>query len=429
MREFIIHTLCTQAGKTSLFLDKMKYYIDEKINIIILSPNKTSIQQQTHQRILKKYGFSPKRADSRTNVMDKFDIYSTTNNVDCIMCLNNKFNLSKICAYIIRDINKNKKFHIIIDEIHSVFPKNLDDYFVSQIMQMINEKQEITYEYLKKKEHSHNKIMYLLLMLYIRNPNTITMFGVTATTFSIINSPIVSKFKENDIMIYTDRGRLSDCYIGYEKSEKKIFGLHSNMTFFQSAIYNILQENREFIVMCHVGKLKSHHYDAGEKFSNICNDIDYCCIIHNGDGYTISGSRHTEHTILGKNVKIPSDIIVKCVNEYGYKRIGIFGDICMNMGNTYNDPGMSVFLTDMVVLNVDTVEPNSDKASELIQKIGRSSFNDVNYTKPSVTIWFSTEEQKNRFDLFYRAECMCQLECQTTPFSDISPNEIIKKVL
>ena len=426
-----IYTLCTQAGKTSLILEKLNYYFKNNINVVFISPNKTSLQQQTFSRIFERYGFCPKRTDSRAKSADRFSVFKTQEDLSCIMCLNNKANLATLCEYMIHELPKNKKFHLVFDEIHQIVPKKNSDNFANYILNMMNDDTPVTKNYLKMKEHSSDMLTYLLFMLYNKYNKNISIVGVTATAFSIIDIPLIDKLKNDGIEFYTKQCELPQCYVGYEKSTKSIIPTPNHGEDILTSAFNsiISQDRKSFIVMCHVGRYKAQHISARNQFVEACSDagLDYCSIIHNGDGFTIMGSRHTEHVVSIRRVNVSSQILVRCAKMYGYNYIGFFGDICMNMGNTYNDPSQGIFLTDMIVLKVDKVKANSRKASDLIQKIGRASFNDINGVSPNVTIWFPSQEEKERFDLFYKAEITCQEECQTTAFADADPKEIIRR--
>jgi hypothetical protein len=345
--------------------------------------------------------------------------------------MNNKASLAKMFHFMINGITNGKKYQVIVDEIHANIPTNIYDTFVSNIFRMIENGEDVTAAHIKgDREITRHHLTYLLFMMYAKYHTKIGMFGVTATTFSIINIPIIAKLRSHFIEFRTEEGETADCYVGYEKSDKKIFEMPGDAYApISYAVKAILAENREFTMMSHVGSRKIEHRWARDQFIFECNEvgIDYCSIIHNGDGYTILGKRHSEH-IIKKNIREPSEILVKCIHEYGYRHIGIFGDICMNMGNTYNNPMRDAYITDMVVQSIGRgVRPNNKKASEFIQKIGRASFNDVSGNAPKVTYWFKAQEEKERFDLFFRAERTCQEVCETTTFANANPRDIIRR--
>ena len=196
------------------------------------------------------------------------------------------------------------------------------------------------------------------------------------------------------------------------------------------------------VLMYHSGKRKTAHVADAMEYRQRCKDseVDCCSIIHNGDGFTVKGTKkgskllvnfklNKSHRVrLGKKMytfkpKVPTDVITFYAREY--KHIGIFGNLCMNMGNTYNDTSKGVFITDLVVPEVCNWRENNEKASNIIQQIGRAFRNDSNQVPP--VLWFRSQNQLEQTDRFFRAEDTCQIECQETSFKEAVPNEIIRK--
>lgn len=403
--EFPIFVKPPQSGKTNdAILEPMIRSIKSGRIPVVIIPSRIQLQKQLTSRIVEKVS---KVCDIDENSVGRFDtgnkfgkLYSSSDAVRGIsggrlksfIVLNNIQGMTKLICTILKS---DRKFDIIVDEIHGFFnvgrvehQKVLDDVKCGFW--------DVYSKYRENIEHKHLKldnvgIMYILFHLIKENGHSIS--GTTATVSFVAQSKVL---KLLDLSPNIVKLEIPDCYKGYESINKKSYeGTYKN------AIESIIQNNPEgTVTMCHVGNTQESHYDAANDWIDFCllYNVPRCSIlsiVDNSDGYTLYNWEKIVKNYDKSKTSEPWKLIDFYRNKCGYSHIGIFGDRCMSESNTYQkcSDDINCPINDLIVI---PFQHTINNMTIMIQKIGRIFGNDT-IGDNSRTIWFPLSEDTKTF--------------------------------
>lgn len=423
-----------QSGKTNkAIIEPTIRAISEGTIPIILLPNRIAIQLQTSGRLtqwdtirnladnIRPYASQIGRFDTGTPLRNRLrsaeDAVTKVRQgaVRILVVLGNKLGTSLLCGFLhlaMRQLPE-KKFHIIVDEVHSVLVFNSNAARrLPGICRMLETSQDPVSVF--RMGNTQTNIAWLL-QTYRDNP----AIDISATTATISN--IVRCKELRNLAIRTEIGTPPECYVGYEDLKKETYATG----FVEDAFGKIVSREGRVVVMCHSGKYVRDHNTIGETFLAICTrrrpgakvgyltDNSRGYLVHDADGY---------RKYAKTSVSEPWEIVAGMQNDYDV--IGIFGDTCMSQSNTYQKPDRGVVLTDLVVLPIPP-HRSANKLSTELQKIGRICCNDA--LRRVRTLWFPDDEvTQGKIEHALRYESALQEATVTTSYGDVNHRRILR---
>lgn len=386
-----------QSGKTSFIVSRFNLSVQKGHIPVLVVPNNCSLQKQSTIRIVE--GVNINHIDSCISYMDqrllvqkpkvfenseigrwdtgnkskkrlKKSHVKTLEKIDKkelkgFVVLYNKYGLGNLVKLLFS--LKDYKVDFIFDEAHSMF-RNVIGSNLDKITQ-------------KKVKFSANVLVSWILNNTNDNDKW-TITGLTATIgYLVKNKNLDFKVVSMDI---------PDCYKGYLHCDKKI-----NENGIKETFVDIIKNNKKdnTTVMCHCGvKITAHLktvFDWGEACYEAGIDQEKIgSMVDNGSGYSLYDYKGELQKRLKKTCEAYK-VVMKFKAIYPY--LGIFGDICMNQGITYQSCNSNENVNiDHVVIR--PFRQSVQNMTPVIQKIGRIFSNDTNNNKR--VLWFPSKEHK-----------------------------------
>lgn len=412
--KFPIYVKPPQSGKTqdAIIRPMEESFSQGRIPVIII-PSRIQLQKQITKRLLGEF----KKQDNTniekiinmtslsSNKIGRFDTGNVGNrlsgsiealrkisdgSIKTFVVLNNKAGMTKLLCTMVQS---DKKFDIIVDEIHGFFNISLGDLDVEELKFMTDTK------FWKVLEFARNR-KKLLNDRKIKLENTERIFtlfeiikkcghkfsGCTATVSYVAQSLFVKMLNLDPRVIQLD---IPECYYGYERVIKESYeGSYKVAIGF--ILEDTVQTGESTTVMCHVNRKQQAHKEAAFYWIDTClekgiDKLRILAMIDNGDGYRFYDHRKNTLLIEKINVSEPWRIVntLKCK---GYDVIGIFGDHCMSESNTYQkcSDDVNCPINHLIVVPFNH---SLAKMTVMIQKIGRIFGNDTR-GEAKRTIWF-----------------------------------------
>ena len=412
--KFPIYVKPPQSGKTqdAIIRPMEESFRQGRIPVIII-PSRIQLQKQITKRLLGEFvnhnNTNVEKIINMTslssNKIGRFDTGNVGNrlsgsiealkklsddSIKTFVVLNNKAGITKLLCTMAQS---DKKFDIIVDEIHGFFNVSLGDTDIEELQFSINTQfwNVLEFSRNRKKQLNDRKIkldslerIFTLFQIIRRGNHKFS--GCTATVSYISQSPLVKLLNLDPRIIQLN---IPDCYYGYERIQKESYE-GSYKVAINHILDDIVQTNKSTTVMCHVNRKQQTHTEAAFYWIDTClekgiDKLRILAMIDNGDGYRFYDHRKNTLLIEKINVSEPWRIINKLKCK-GYDVIGIFGDHCMSESNTYQkcSDDVNCPINHLIVVPFNH---SIEKMTVMIQKIGRIFGNDT-LGEATRTIWF-----------------------------------------
>jgi hypothetical protein len=352
-----------------------------------------------------------------------------------LVVLNNKAGISKLIVLL--SYLKDKKVDIIIDEVHTfldigplsrTFERRYKSFEETCNEDFPDENDAISY---KNVDFDINGRKMWILRKFIERQGGISITGLTATISYLVQNNQIKNLGLEFPVIMLDT---PDCYIGYKNCVKKIFKGD-----YTDCFNEIIKEDKEnengTTVMFHSGNRQETHYTACEDWINCCKENGVPpekigSMTDNSEGYT----HYDSNNKIIKKLKKGGKITEPWQAVYEFKKVtpfmGIFGNNCMGMGNTYQKctPKINCPINHMVTKDMDKCL-NKDLTKK-IQQYGRICTNDTSKKNNKRTIWFSSVKEQKKFEHGFKLDKHLQLKSKEVSLAALdfkTENKIVKK--
>lgn len=412
--KFPIYVKPPQSGKTqdAIIRPMEESFRQGRIPVIII-PSRIQLQKQVTKRLISEFqsqedinvqkiidmtSLSPKKigrfdtGNVGNRLSGSIDALKriSDNSVKTFVVLNNKAGMTKLLCTMAQT---DKKFDIIVDEIHGFFNLSTNDTDIQELQFMTDTQfwKILNFSIQRKKILSDRKVKLdnlerIVTLFEIIRKGGHKFSGCTATVSYVAQSPLIKLLNLDPRIIKLN---IPECYYGYERIQKETYEGS-----YKIAIGYILEDisktGESTTTMCHVNRKQEKHKEAAFYWIDTCLEkgidrLRILAMIDNGDGYMFYDHRKNNLLIEKMRVSEPWRI-VNTLKTKGYDVIGIFGDQCMSESNTYQKCSGDV---NCPINNLIVVPFNHSitKMTVMIQKIGRIFGNDT-IGKAKRTIWF-----------------------------------------
>lgn len=355
--------------------------------------------------------------------------------IKAFVVLNNKRGLDRLLALLVSMTEKDKGVDIVIDEVHNVLDINESpNYnenkveFEDYIQRCRNRKGVVNTNMIPfTQEEKYNFIMEK----FLEKKGKWTISGLTATVSYLSQNEHLESLGIKFPVVKMDA---PDCYIGYDKCEKKVYNGKEGTKEAFNQILNLEKDNNDFVIMHHAGNKQNFHKHAAKVWGETCEENGkdpklVGSMIDNANGYShLDCNGNTIQVVKkGKDFSEPWQAV-----KHFKKRtpiLGIFGDTCMAESTTYQkcDKENNVYISHLVNKSIKGV--TLKQMTKVIQKVGRINGNDSNGSENKRTIWFASEKEKIKFENGFGLENRLQIvsgECLTK--TDYKEQELIAKM-
>ena len=399
--KFPVYVKPPQSGKTrDAIIEPMKKSLARGRIPVVVLPSRIQLQKQTTRRLIdEQMGLTEQN-------IGRFDtgVRNRNSSSECVegiskgslralVVLNNSSGITKLIYTMVKS---EKKFDIIVDEIHGFFNMDFREPNEEPFWEKLREGKTI-----KLDPSTRMSILFGLI-----RSKEFTFSGTTATVSYIAQSKLM---KELDLVPLVVKLKTPECYLGYDQIPKKIYSGD-----FRDCLRSIIRNNPlGTVTMCHVDRKQETHYQVAELWIDSCladgvSRDNILALVDNGDGYTLFNWAKIVKNYDKSKTSEPWKIIDTYKNKFNYTHIGIFGDRCMSESNTYQKcvGDTNCPINDLVVVPFNH---SLDNMTIMIQKIGRIFGNDT-IGGNRRTIWFP-RGYKSRVELGLHFDELIQNEC------------------